>query len=169
MSLSPVIIILGIFVVVIIVMSRKWKDMNLERLQLLPGEKILFDEGGVRAETRFKVGEDTLLPGAKLLITSRRIIVAQKGLFSKQHMIRYVILLKGRGMGQAPEGIGGGALQTGYVTYRTESNNVTEAEEKNKPCLRIAPSEEDLGRLGIPDEILIFTNRVSEIKKSIES
>lgn len=166
---SIVIVVIGIFVVVIIIMSRKWKDINLERLQMLPGEKILFEEGGLRAETRFRISEDTLLPGAKVLITNRRIIVAQKALFSKQHMIRYVILLKGKGMGQPPEGIGGGAFQTGYITYRTESSKISEAEVKNKPCLRIVPSDEDRGRLGIPDEVLIFTSRGSEIKQAIEN
>ncbi len=79
-----------IFVGTMVVFSYIFKTTDLENIDLLPGEEILFEEKGVKVE------HGGVIKGAVFLnclvrVTNMRLIIAQKGIFRESYFIRHVI------------------------------------------------------------------------------
>jgi hypothetical protein len=85
---------------VAIAIGARTKAHYLEELQLEPGEQTLWDEDRCRASLRIPSRRSTAIyPGARVRLTDRRLIVAQKVLFAKKHLVRVVCLY----CGEVPE------------------------------------------------------------------
>jgi len=140
--LISILVVIGIFVVLVIIMQRKWKNATLDKLELLAEEKVLFDDESAVVKLKASPRVD-ILPGSVIRVTDHRIIIAQKALGRKNTMImKYVIDYTGA---PPPEGMAGGALKTGYISYRTISQKLSIIEENGISILRIEPLREETG------------------------
>ena len=84
-----------------------------------------------------------VLPKSYVRVTDRRIIIGQKTLGRKNmYMIRYIIHYTGM---TAPDGFAGGALKTGYITYRTIPQEMKIMEDKESTLLIEPYGEKGIG------------------------
>lgn len=88
MSLSAAVIL--IFFVLLILIALKYRSSTLDKLIIPDGEKILFEETGLRVEQGGS-GRSTIFINCIVRVTDRRIIIAQKMLLSNRYALRYVI------------------------------------------------------------------------------
>ncbi|MFC1670108.1 hypothetical protein ACFL20_06910 [Spirochaetota bacterium] len=157
-------IFISLFIVLMIVLfiiSRKWKNITIDKLELLPGENLLFDDEECRVKLKAGPGID-ILPKCYVRVTDRRIIIGQKTLGRKNmYMIRYIIHYTGM---TAPDGFAGGALKTGYITYRTIPQEMKIMEEK-ETLLRIEPYGEKV--VGVPDWLEIKTGIIDKYRGNL--
>lgn len=103
----------GIFLVVAVGLIVLFPGKNLDEIMLLDGEEPLFDEKGIVVEERPARGETTRHIRSRVIVTNRRMIVAQLPLFSKKYMISMVLYRRGPG---APEKTGlEGRIKTGIL------------------------------------------------------
>jgi hypothetical protein len=70
-------VLLALFALVILVESRAWRRAYLEHLPALEGERTLFEERGITADTVPQVGRGTRFPNSPLRLTDRRLVLAQ--------------------------------------------------------------------------------------------
>lgn len=162
--MSPEIILvlvpIAVFFLVALLLGRRFKNSTLDKLQLLPGEKILFDDecGKVLAQTGSK---PALWPKSIVRLTNKRIIISQHALFKPSHMpLRYVIHYDKNT--ELPEGYGGAALKTGYITFRTKPELIKLGSHKDKQYIEINPDAEPGALSGIPFYVRIFTARPND-------
>ena len=87
-------IVLGIFFLILIIIAAAYRNSTLDKLPPLPGEKILFEESGVRVEQEGSP-ESAVFINCIVRVTDMRIIIAQKTLLSKKYALRHVINYKG--------------------------------------------------------------------------
>jgi hypothetical protein len=84
------IIIPGIFCVALIVVVFLYRNSTLDKLALLPDEKILYEESRVRVEQSGSP-ESVIFNNCIVRVTDKRIIIGQKMLLSKRYVLRHVI------------------------------------------------------------------------------
>ena len=89
MTINTIIIL--IFIVLLIVVAILYRNSTLDKLQLLPGEKILFEESSVRVEQAGSPGS-VIFFNCIVRVTNSRIIIAQKMLFRNRYALRFVII-----------------------------------------------------------------------------
>lgn len=158
------IIFLVMFTILVVVANRLMRNSTLEKLALLPEEKILFEEDGVKVEEYLRgKGIKTIYRNNHVRLTNKRIIVAQKPWFGKQHFLRQVVNYVESG----PEAsvAGGIFLNTpttkqGYLTLFVAPEQITEEQVGDKTVLKITASLSNPGLLQ-PPRILIFTSHIS--------
>jgi len=92
--MSVNLIIIGIFCVLLIMITFLYRNSTLDKLPLLPGEKILFEEGEVRVEQSGSP-RSVIFINCIVRVTDKRIIIAQKMLLSKKYALRHVITYNG--------------------------------------------------------------------------
>lgn len=156
----------GVIIIVMFLLGRRFKNSTLDKLPLLSGEKILFED-----EAK-KVLEQTgprpmIFPRCFVRLTSQRIIIAQHTLFggkSARLPIRYIIYFDKR---PDAAGYGGGALKTGYVTFVTAKDKIKTGSDREKKYLEIQPSETPGRTTGVPFYMKIFTERGEEFLRSL--
>ncbi len=83
-------IIIGIFFAALILVMIFYRNSTLDKLLSLPGEKILFEESGVRVEQSGSP-RTVIFINCIVRLTDRRIVTAQKMLLSKKYALRHVI------------------------------------------------------------------------------
>jgi hypothetical protein len=150
-----------VFIIVMIIISRKWKKNTLDTIELLPGERALFDDD-CRVEMQVGPSRENFRR-ARVRVTNQRLIVAQRGMGKKDwFLVRYVIHHLGR---SAPEGIGGGALRTGYVTYSTIPQNMSVVDDDG-PCLRIEPYGD--APMGAPTRLFVRTDQIDRYRGALQ-
>lgn len=151
----------GAIVVVMLLLGRRFKNSTLDKLSLLSGEKILFEDEATKVIAQTGP-QPTMFPRCLVRVTNQRIIIAQHTLFggkSQRLPIRYVIYLNKK---NEVAGYGGGALKTGHVTFTTTKNKIKIGSDKEKQYLEIEPSETPGIVAGIPHYVKIFTERGDE-------
>jgi hypothetical protein len=92
--MSVNLIITGIFCVLLIMAAFLYRNSTLDKMPLLPGEKILFEEGGVRVEQSGSP-RSVIFINCIVRVTDMRIIIAQKMLLSKKYALRHLIAYNG--------------------------------------------------------------------------
>lgn len=150
-----IIIFLILLAIISLVMKKKFKNAYLDKLSLLPGEKVLFEEDGIKTLTR-TVMRGSLYPKSIVRVTNQRIIIAQKMLFNKTSMpIRFVIHYH---VDVAiPVGFAGGALKNGYVTFAIKKENVEVVNIGEKEYLEIKPPQLSGGARELPISVRIYS------------
>ena len=88
MSINTVIIFC--FILMLIVIAVLYRDSTLDKLEVLAGESALFEEQGVRVEQSGSP-RSTVFFNCIVRVTDMRIIIAQKILLRKKHVLRHVI------------------------------------------------------------------------------
>ncbi len=87
-------IVFGVFFCILIIIAAAYRNSTLDKLTLLQGEKILFEENGVRVEQEGSP-ESVIFINCIVRVTDQRIIIAQKTLLSTTYVLRHVINYKG--------------------------------------------------------------------------
>lgn len=151
----------GVIIIVMLLVGRRFKNSTLDKLPLLPNEKIL-----VEAEVEKIIGQTgpqpILYPRCFIRITNQRIILAQHSLFSGKSLslpIRYVINID---KNLDPTGYGGGALKLGYITFSTARNKIAVGVLKGKKYFEIIPEGKPGPMSGLPYYVKVFTERADE-------
>lgn len=154
-------ILLLLFAVVVVIGSRAWQGAYLEKLPLLDGEEILFEEAGVSVRTYARLGRGKHLPNSILRLTNRRLILAQQVLFRRgSHFLHFVILLDEDAAGSIDHGAMG-AFKQGFVTFRMRRSELTLVTEGSRAYLLIPGGTG--GDTSIPKEIRVETRRLDEL------
>lgn len=89
MSLNLVII--GIFFTAFILIASLYRNSTLDKLSLLDGEKILFEESSVKVE-QGGPARSVIFVNCIVRMTNMRIVIAQKMLLSGKYALRHLIL-----------------------------------------------------------------------------
>ncbi len=92
--MSVNLIIILIFSVLLVIVVFFYRNSTLEKLPSLTGEKILFEESGIRVEQGGSP-RSVIFINCIVRVTDKRIIIAQKMLLSKKYALRHVIFYKG--------------------------------------------------------------------------
>jgi hypothetical protein len=153
-----------VFIILVVVGNRLVRNSTLEKLEALPEEKTLFEEDGVKVEECLRgKGIKTIYRNNHIRLTNKRIIVAQKPWFGKQHFLRQVINY--RDVGPEAQVAGGIFLNTpttkqGFFTFYTTPQQITEEQVGDKTVLKITVPLKNPGLLQAP-RILLYTNNIS--------
>lgn len=154
-------IVAGVMIVVMLIIGRRFKNSTLDKLTLLPDEKILFEDEATKVIAQTGP-QPTMFPRCLVRVTNQRIIIAQHTLFggkSQRLPIRYVIYLNKK---NEVAGYGGGALKTGYVVFTTSRSKIKAESYKEKQYIEITSDETAGPTTGIPHYVKIFTERGDE-------
>lgn len=89
MSINLIVIIITASLFIII--AYFYRNATADKLPALPGEKVLFEESGVRVEQSGSP-RSVIFINCIVRVTDKRIIISQKMLLSKQYALRHVIL-----------------------------------------------------------------------------
>lgn len=92
MSINLIVIIISVLLFILIAVF--YRNTTLDKLQFLSGEKIVYEESGVRVEQSGSP-RSVIFINCIVRVTDKRIIIAQKMLLSKQYALRHVILYNG--------------------------------------------------------------------------
>ena len=90
-----ILVTLGVVAIIVFFISRKYRDAFLDKIVLLPGEKIVFEEACKKLEA--SIGAKIKLrifPNSFVRVTNYRIIIAQKVLGSQRMALKYVFNFK---------------------------------------------------------------------------
>lgn len=83
-------VLIIVFILIMTVIAIAYRKSTLDKLVMLPGEEVLFEEPGIKVEQRG--GPRTaVFPGCTVLVTNQRIIIAQKVPFSRKPVLKHVI------------------------------------------------------------------------------
>ena len=80
--------ILGLFVLALIFIASRARDSVLSKLELSPGESILFEEDGVKVYQL--ANEDIYFKNCRIRVTDQRLIIAQKFWGRDKYALRFV-------------------------------------------------------------------------------
>jgi len=148
------------------------KANYLEKLQVAPGEKELWRDTQADFALVPRQGRAVIMTYPRLrrhtvVWTDRRVIVSQRALFSRSHMVTHQIYFAAQAGPQANAAATsafGGFFGRGFETILAagRSSGVVDG----KACVRIRPSEESAARLNL-DEVLIFTDRLADLEQSL--
>lgn len=132
-------IFLGLIVCVGVYSAIFFKNSTLEKLPLLIGEKILFeDDEKLSFQSVPNIGTPTQFPLGHVRITNKRIILSQATLLSKKtHPLRFVIQYAAAET--EPEGDLKETLKQGYQSFSITLKEIAFEEDKGKECLIIEP------------------------------
>ncbi len=92
MSINLIVIIISVALFILIAVF--YRNTTLDKLPLLNGEKVIFEESGVRVEQSGSP-RSVIFINCIVRVTDKRIIIAQKMLLSKQYALRHVITYSG--------------------------------------------------------------------------
>jgi hypothetical protein len=145
MTLTSIVLsVFGCVVAVLLVRAFLRRGQNLlETLAPLAGESTLGEyelEYCPVARRRALVNSFAYLP-VRVRATTRRIVVAQRGLGSDKHVLRYVFLLDAPGSSSAY------VYRDGYYTVPLAFSASAVAEHAGERTLRLVPADESLATL----------------------
>ena len=165
--------LLGIVVLAIAINHLTGTKANyLEKLQFAPGEKELWRDTQADFAHVPRQGRAVIMSYARLrrhtvVWTDRRVIVSQRALLSRSHMVTHQIYFAahvGPQAGAAATSAFGGFFGRGFETILAAGRSFGTVD--GKACVRIQPSEESAARLNV-DEVLIFTDRLAGLEQSL--
>jgi hypothetical protein len=148
------------------------KANYLDDLEFAPGEKELWRDTGADVALVPRIVRAVVLSYPRLrrhtvVWTDRRVVVAQRALFSRRSMVThqlYFAAQAGPQVNAAAASAFGGFLGRGFETIVAASRSFGIV--NGKACVRIQPAEESGARLNL-DEVLIFTDRVADLEQSL--
>ncbi len=158
------IIPISLFIVGMVIFAVLQKDNFLEKLQWLPGEKILFEDSHCRFESKNSQGRGSYYPMGHVCVTNERIILAQRGLFGKKRTLRFILPY---GRMQDPQENAGylkNALKTGHITFRTHPTRIGFGEKKGKSVITFQPLQEATSIFEVA-EVKLYPSNVELYKK----
>lgn len=159
--MSPNLIIIIVFIAAMFFIAILYRNSTLDKLPMLPGERILFDEKGVRAEQAGSP-RSTLFINCAVRVTDRRIIIAQKLLLRKdKYALRHVI---GYNRGDEKTDLKT-TLVKGYLNFYIRRDEINIEKEGEKTFIRIDIPESVLTR---SQYVRFSTSVPDEYKKIIE-
>jgi hypothetical protein len=130
--MSVNIIIIGVFFFVLVLAAFFYRGASLDKLPMLEGEKVLFEESGVRAE---QGGAPTtaVFSNCIVRVTNMRIIIAQKMLLSKSYALRHVIVYNALSDASDLKT----SLKKGYLNMKITKENLKLNDAGKKGIIRI--------------------------------
>lgn len=151
------------------------KTQLLQALQLEPGETELWRDSKADFATRPRQGGAAVQSFARMrrhtvIWTDRRILVAQRLLFSKAHLITHQIVWVHDAdsaeteAAKAARSTAGGFYGRGFVTIAASTHSFGQVNHKD--CITIKPTEQSGSLLNV-DEALVFTDRMAELQRSL--
>ncbi len=152
--------VLGLFVLGLVLIARRFRDAVLDKIALEPGEEVLFDDEPVLCEL-FPDKERMFRPYIRA--TTRRLLVAQGAILTSRKAMRFSIRHAEK---RTHDGVGGGALQRGYVSFNAA---VAVHDGRNGPQVEIRPEHPaavaDLTSWGIPGLLRIHSGNVDRYRE----
>lgn len=150
------------------------KAAYLETLQLAPGERELWRDEAADFATRPSLGQAAVMSYPRLrrhtvLWTNRRILVAQKPLFSAKRLLTHQLLFEAE-VGASAEGreaaaaFAGGFYGRGFTTISCTGRALGVVNAKE--CVRLQPSADSAGALNLA-ELYIFSDRLAELRSAV--
>jgi hypothetical protein len=151
-----------IFAVAVVIYSKFIvRNATLETLPDLPDEQLLFEEDRVRV-TQVGAQRPVVFLSCKLRVTNHRIIAAQKGLLSSQHMLRLVAWYR------EPDGEGtdlGQSLRSACVVSSTPRNQITVVQDGDDEVLTIPLG---CGLLTQGQTMLVHSKRLPKLTAALD-
>lgn len=137
---------------------------DLESWKYEPGETVLWQDDAADTFLLAKTGQAVVMTFPRfhrdtVVVTNRRIIVAQKSVFSSKHFLRYIFY-----PGQSPDGntehLGGGAITVGYQSVPYEPGVKTINIENKYPRIELMPLAGHAGSTNLA-KLFIYSDRVA--------
>jgi len=152
------------------------KAAYLEALRLAPDERELWRDEAADFAALPKLGQAAVMSYPRLrrhtvLWTNRRIVVAQRPLFSAKRMLTHQLLFEAL-PGAAPSAaereaagaFGGGFYGRGFSTLICAGRALGTV--NGKPCVRLQPSADSAATLNLA-EAYIFSDRLAELSSAV--
>lgn len=121
------------------------KAQYLDAFAADAGEEVLHHELGADFHMVTKLGRAQVMSFARLrrteaLVTNRRIVIGQKVLFGKRHMITHMIWLDAAANVQAElDKMTGGQYSQGYMNYLVKRASASREIDGKKPYVKLIP------------------------------
>jgi hypothetical protein len=169
MEITIFFVFLIAFIILAIVISAFWKKSTLEHLPPIDGEETLFEEYKIRAEARFNIGRGTVYINSMIRLTHFRIIIAQKMLFQNRYVFRYIIYRKDDKTEDQP-GLSAlsQTIKSGYVSFPITKADLLPHSEGTSQFITITPKNSGSFMSGIPKELKIKLQRISEFMAALD-
>jgi hypothetical protein len=87
-------IAIGVFVLVVAIVSRRWPGKTENDLVFEDHERSLYECHNLTIWRYPALGRTVILPGSKIQVTNQRVIFSQKGLWSATYIIREIAVRK---------------------------------------------------------------------------
>ncbi len=164
----PFVIFAAIFLGCAMLGAVFWRGAYLEKLPLLPGETILYEEHGIHFEALGRRGP-SYYPMATVRVTNQRIITSQRPLFARRsHQLHHVIYYTGAEPFAAPGSYLKQALKKGYKTFAITKQQIHFDTQKGAPVIRIHPTESpDDGPIA-PCLVSIFPKNIENFRRALQ-
>lgn len=125
MNITVILIAFSFFAIVTIILSFKYRKSTDENIKLFDNESILFTDDNARVQ-QFGSAQDVIYNNCKVHVTSQRILISQKIIFSKKYVMRYMIDYSGSGEKTDLDK----TLKTGYLIFNIDKKSISK--ELNK-------------------------------------
>ena len=154
--MHPAIIAVIVFAVALAAVAFLMRKSTLDHVTYAPGEAVLREYRGLTVESGSIGPRRALFPNCRVIVTDRRIIIAQKMLFVERYQVRYILHL---GEGAEASSLAKGVVHNGLFRER-----VRPVREGKRAFLRVVPEGE--GLLTVTD-IMIHTENPEELASVI--
>ena len=162
-------------VVVAIVVNRitGTRASYIDALRLHPGENEIWRDTEADVARVPRAARPLILSFPRLrrhtvVWTERRIVIAQRALFSQKRMITHEVHFQGQAGNEARAASGealGGFFGRGFETIIAVSRSFGRIDDK--PCVLIKPTEKSSAKLNL-EELLIFSDRLPELEARVQ-
>jgi hypothetical protein len=139
--MSVNLIVFIIFCIALVTIALFYRNSTLDKLNMLPDENILFQETGKRVEQSGSP-RTVIFINCIVKVTDKRIIIAQKMLFSKKYALRHVIFYDQMSGSTDLKA----SFKKGYLTFNILKNGVHVSESSGEYDIRINIPESALTR-----------------------
>jgi hypothetical protein len=155
-ALFSLLIGIAVFALIAIIVSWKYRNAVLEKLESLPEETTRFEENGVQV-VQLGGTRPVVFMSCLVRATNRRLIIAQKPLFGTKRMLRFVINYRN------PEGQGTSvksALSVGYMVGDIPATRFTKELDNETPYVHFPLGG---GMITAQQSVQIFTQNPDEL------
>jgi len=145
-----------------VVFAVTYRNATLDKLATEVGEDTLLEEHAVRV--RVGNGRVTIFRGCVVRLTDRRLIIAQKALFGRSAVLRYV--LRYRDASSETEEAGFAAtMKRGFIAGPVDPRSIRfEPVEHGKTLVRIPPGPGTMGH-----ELTFPSARAGDLQRTLET
>ena len=172
MSIWFTVVVVVFVIVAVILIRRQIGGAIFERLPILPDEKVLLVERGLKIfhKIREASGGQSLTYRVTVVLTDRRILIATGGPEGKHKFFIKMILDYRKAAPQVNDS-GYGAyyskfhLENGYATYYVSPKDVHFIEKKGKLAVRIQVAFPEHGSFYVEPEIIIYTDQPEKYRE----
>jgi hypothetical protein len=150
------------------------KATYIEDFQLAPGERELWRDARADFARRPRLGQAVVMSYPRLrrhtvLWTNRRVVISQRVLLGKKHMLTHQIVFEPAASADASKAasqFAGGFYGRGFETITALGHSFTQVNDK--ACVRITPTETSASALNLA-EAYLFSDRLTELERALES